>query len=153
MRAITLLSLGITALIGVAASAACTITISPPVIVSDFGTCDGADSNAVIGADDASLYCGDLSCGDTYYALCDGTAWDSCACDIPSGYTVLIGSPGFSGGGGGGGDGGGPGGGDGAAGGNDGGAGGGDGGGTGSGGDGGGSGSGGDGGGSGSGGD
>jgi|HubBroStandDraft_5_1064220.scaffolds.fasta_scaffold709435_1 hypothetical protein len=152
MRAITLLSIGITALIGVAASAACTITISPPVIVSDFGTCDAADSYAVIDADDASIYCVGLTGCDTYYALCDGTAWNSCACDIPSGYTVVVGSPDF-GGSGGGGDGGGPGGGDGAAGGGDGAGSGGDGGGTGSGGDGGGSGSGGDGGGSGSGGD
>jgi hypothetical protein len=35
-------------------------------------------------------YCPGLTC-DTYYITCDGTAWNYCDCDVPSGYVLIRG--------------------------------------------------------------
>jgi len=51
-----------------------------------YGSCDNAMGYAVVNAG----YCPGLTC-DTYYATCDGTAWDGCDCDVPSGYVLISG--------------------------------------------------------------
>jgi len=51
-----------------------------------FGSCDNPVGYAVANAG----YCPGLAC-DTYYVICDGTAWSACDCDIPSGYVLLSG--------------------------------------------------------------
>jgi hypothetical protein len=86
MRAL-LLPIGLLSIIGVAASAACSVSISPPVLFAGYGTCDDAQSYVVVNDN----YCPGLSCGGAYYALCGGSDFDSCACDIPSGYIVASG--------------------------------------------------------------
>jgi hypothetical protein len=89
MRAL-LIPIGLSIVVGIAASVACStsVTISP---VTPYGSCSDATSYAVVTAG----YCPGLSCG-TYYATCDGTEWNGCDCDIPSGYTLATGDFGFA---------------------------------------------------------
>src|SRR5580692_5071370 len=84
MRAL-LLPIGLLSIIGVAVSTACSVSVVGPVPFAAYGTCDSATSYAIVTAG----YCPGSSCS-TYYALCDGSAFDSCACDIPSGYVTVI---------------------------------------------------------------
>jgi hypothetical protein len=51
-----------------------------------YGSCDNAMGYAVVNAG----YCPGLTC-DTYYITCDGTAWNYCDCDVPSGYILIRG--------------------------------------------------------------
>jgi hypothetical protein len=92
MRAL-ILPIGLLTLVGVAASAACSVTFSLPaggVAVTPYGSCDTVDGYAVItGVTVYSDYCGTLSCSGTYYALCNGDAWAGCDCTIPSGFTEI----------------------------------------------------------------
>jgi hypothetical protein len=98
MRAL-ILPIALLSMVGFAVSTACTAQLSAaPVTFAAYGSCDNAAGYAIVTGDYAD-YCGpDLSCPGDYYALCDGTAWNSCACDIPSGYTVVITSPDWGGG-------------------------------------------------------
>jgi hypothetical protein len=82
MRAL-LIPIGLSIVVGIAASVACSSSVSISTVPS-FGTCSDATGYAVVTADD----CPGLSCG-TYYATCNGSVYDGCDCDIPSGYTVI----------------------------------------------------------------
>jgi len=99
-----LLPIGVLSFIGAAATAACTASVSfsplvPGAVVftgpSGFvDTCDTADTYIEIVGSDCS------SCGDEAYALCDGTTYSQCDCEVPGGYTVVAYSgPGAFGGG------------------------------------------------------
>jgi hypothetical protein len=90
MRAL-LIPIGLSIVVGIAASVACSSSVAITTVPT-FGTCSDATGYAIVTADD----CPGLSCG-TYYATCDGTAFNGCDCDIPSGYTEVS----FSGGDGG----------------------------------------------------
>jgi hypothetical protein len=81
---IGLLLLGI---LCVEASSACSgpLTVAP-VTFSPYGSCDEYEGAALItGVTDYASFCPGLTCEGSYYALCDGVGWDSCACGIPSG--------------------------------------------------------------------
>jgi hypothetical protein len=82
MRAL-LIPIGLSIVVGIAASVACStsVTITP---IAPFGTCSDATGYAIATAAD----CPGLSCG-TYYATCDGTVYNGCDCNIPSGYTEI----------------------------------------------------------------
>src|SRR5580658_765697 len=82
MRAL-LIPIGLSIVVGIAASVACSSSVSISTVPS-FGSCSDATGYAVVTADD----CPGLSCG-TYYATCNGSVYDGCDCDIPSGYTVI----------------------------------------------------------------
>jgi hypothetical protein len=84
-------SLGFLCLIIVSAvGAACADTTVTPVTFNPYGSCDTAFAAALIPSTfDMSLYCPGLACQGAYYALCDGTQWDSCACGVPDGDTVI----------------------------------------------------------------
>jgi hypothetical protein len=56
-----------------------------PVTGFDPGACSGSEYIAV----DVSE-CPSAGCGTEAYALCDGTAYTECACDIPSGWTPVV---------------------------------------------------------------
>jgi len=91
MRAHLLLSIGLLSLVGLGVSTACTVSVTSdvPVHFEAYGTCTTAGGYALISGD-YGTYCGDtFTCSDDYYALCDGTAWDGCACDLPSGAVVI----------------------------------------------------------------
>jgi hypothetical protein len=77
----------LSALTAVGVSTACSGTVSvAPVTFTPYGSCDTIDGVALItGVSDYSTYCPGLDCMGSYYALCNGAAWDSCACGIPSG--------------------------------------------------------------------
>jgi hypothetical protein len=80
-------ALVLSALIGIASMAACSgqVTVAP-VTFNPYGSCDTYDGVALIpSGSDYSTYCPGLACQGSYYALCNGTAWDSCSCGIPSG--------------------------------------------------------------------
>ena len=102
MRSQVLLPTGIAAFIGAAAIVACstsstpatvTFTVSPGVptytYTGSLSSCTTEDTYVVIAVGD----CGGCS-GTTAYALCDGTSYTDCSCDVPigSGWTVEPGS-------------------------------------------------------------
>jgi len=57
--------------------------------VEAFGSCDEVNTYAPASA----LYCPGtkLSCGATWYALCDGTDFVACSCSVPSGFDLSTG--------------------------------------------------------------
>jgi hypothetical protein len=68
-----------------------TVSFSPPVASfvgfsggADFGSCSG-DEYVLL--DDPSD-CPDSCSGSSAYALCDGTSYSQCSCDIPTGWTI-----------------------------------------------------------------
>jgi hypothetical protein len=90
MRAI-ILPISLVSVIGLAVATACTasVGVSPTVTFAAYGTCDNSSGYAIV-TDDYADYCGpSFSCDGDYYALCNGTAWDSCSCTLPAGYVVI----------------------------------------------------------------
>src|ERR1700677_2479833 len=90
------LPIGLLTVVGVAASAACTATVSTPGFVAvvstpgvslgfatAYGSC-GELGYAVAPADD----CDGLVCSDTYYAVCNGAAWAGCYCTTDAIFAV-----------------------------------------------------------------
>jgi len=102
MKSQVLLPVGIAAFVGAAAIVACstsstpasvTFTVSPGVptyaYTGSLGDCTTEDTYVLISVGD----CGGCT-GTSAYALCDGTSYTDCSCDIPSGsgWTVGTGS-------------------------------------------------------------
>jgi hypothetical protein len=84
-------ALALPLLVGIAATFACSgqVTVAP-VTFTPYGSCDSFDGAALIpSGSDYATYCPGLSCEGAYYALCNGTAWDSCACGVPDGDTEI----------------------------------------------------------------
>jgi hypothetical protein len=96
MRGRTLLTIGLTGSIGVAASVACiNDTYDGPTTafaVTPFGACTVAATYTALTAAEVGVYCGTFTCGSTAYALCYGTSWDACNCGIPAGYIAYTGT-------------------------------------------------------------
>jgi len=63
-------------------------------VTTSFGTC--SDATGYIIVDSTACDGAGLSCSGDYYALCDGSAFTACSCDIPSG-DVIITSADYSG--------------------------------------------------------
>jgi hypothetical protein len=97
MRAL-LIPLGFLPVVAFTVSTACSATVSVGTF-TPYGTCDSVADYAVV-TDNFDDYCGPSwsDCSGSTYVLCDGTAWDSCTCDLPASYTVEISSPDFGGG-------------------------------------------------------
>jgi hypothetical protein len=104
----TILGIGFTALVGIAATVACSASITFGIpgagytAFTPYGSCGVVDGYAVAEASD----CPGVSCASDYYAICNGTAWVGCDCDLSdiSTYTVIsdpsfAGAPGGEGGG------------------------------------------------------
>jgi hypothetical protein len=91
-RSALLPSLVFASVLGAGACSSSTPTFTLPtgaVAVTGYGTCSQVNTYVA----ESALFCRgtQLSCGSTWYVLCDGTDFVACSCSVPSGFTPATG--------------------------------------------------------------